>query len=233
MHHLIARTSLLIAIALLAASTQAQTQAQTLDQPNFAIQVHPGSYESLQFTVTNLSPKILAAAAFQFKIPGDSQPQGQMVWDSLLHEVVAPVPDPQLPLAPNASMSLNLPHVMERPIPDQIEILAGIWSDGETFGDKLWIDRILGMRASTLSSYQLGISILQEALDKDWTEDQIVDALKGQPSGVAIYTLRGNFPLNNTNTTLKETSGMLKSRIRFMLSDFTRKADLLRAAKST
>jgi hypothetical protein len=196
--------------------------------PTFTIEIGADSHGNPQFTVTNLNSKTLGACVFRLGFSRPAGARGEMVWDSLLGESQWPNGEPHLPIRPNESETLNLSHVNGLPLPDKIDVLAGIWSDGETFGDKTVLNEIYGSRDSELAAYELGISVLREALDKDWTADQLLAALNDKPSNFVVSAIRAAF---GSAIAPKESPGSVKLKMHLFIADFTQKADLLRSAK--
>ena len=67
---------------------------------------------------------------------------------------------------------MYLPHKVGGPLPDRVEVIAGIWEDGETFGEAVWVKTLLDHRASLTSAYEQAIFMLQKGLNENWTRGQ-------------------------------------------------------------
>jgi hypothetical protein len=80
-----------------------------------------------------------------------------MVWDALVqgNHPIEPGRTILRPFFPNDGSSL----------PDKVEVIAGIWADGESFGQPEWLSNILKTRAMRASEYDDATAILQ----KGWT----------------------------------------------------------------
>lgn len=95
--------------------------------------------------------------------------------------------DPRLgpmELQPGDSVTLPLPHLLDNSLPDRVEIVAGIWSDGQTFGNAEWAKALLDRRAALVTAYEQAISILEQGLAQNWTRDQYSAALSSLPASV-------------------------------------------------
>lgn len=215
------QVTLAIAVLLLAGAAGAQSR------PAFSIQIGADGQGNPQFTLTNLTSKTLSACVFRLGFSHPAGARGEMVWDSLLGESQWPGGEPHEPIPPSQSETLNLADLKGLPLPDKIDVLAGVWSDGESFGDKSGLNEIYGFRASELAAYELGISVLQQALDKNWTADQLLTALNDKPTNMVVSAIRAAFgPLSPPH----ESSNAMKHRINSLILGFRHDAELLRAA---
>ena len=168
-------------------------QAPRLPQPKFKIAIHANAEGGPHFTLTNLTQKTLTACVIEFSRSTEIKPESSIEWDPIIQ--TGPVGHPEFqqhPLAPNATMSMYMSHVVGVPLPDTVEIIAGIWDDGETFGDSIRVKRILEHRCSMVSAYEQAIALLQKGLDENWTRDQYLEALTGNPSSMPSITIRRN-----------------------------------------
>ena len=129
---------------------------------------------------------------------------------------------PEKPLEPEASMTMSLPHEVGGPLPDRVEIIAGIWVDGETFGDT---KRLQDNRNSLATAYQQAISLLQQGLDQNWSRDQFLAALNGKTNSLLIGSIRRALEASaNSDEALQRT-------MKGLLTHFTQNLGLLRQAK--
>ena len=142
-----------------------------------------------------------------------------MVWDSLL------VDEP--PVEPNAHMSGNVPHIVGNPYPDKVEIIAGVWADGETFGQPEWVKIILTGREMQASAYEQAANFLQRGLDQNWTREQFLQALGEMLNSVGMYSIRSTLEANQS----AERARVLRHILLGMLDTFTGKYERIRKAK--
>jgi hypothetical protein len=84
----------------------------------------------------------------------------------------------ELPIEPGGRITQHLSHAVGGPLPDKIEVVAGVWADGETFGQPDWVKVILKNREIQASAYEQATSMLQRGLDQNWTRDQYLQARK-------------------------------------------------------
>lgn len=94
------------------------------------------------------------------------------------------------PLEPGASLTLFLPHEVGGALPDRVEVVAGIWDDGETFGLAVWVKALIDNRASLRSAYEQAVSLLQRGLDENWPRGQYLAALNSKPNSLPFYAIR-------------------------------------------
>ena len=174
-------------------------QAPRIPQSKFKIEIHSDDNGQPQFTVTNLTQKTLTACVIEFSRISEMKSQSRMTWDPIIQ--FGPVGHPEMqqhPLQPGASMTQFLGHVVGEPPPDTIEIVAGIWADGETFGDSEKLRVIQDQRARFVSGYEAAISLLQKGLNENWTGDQYLAALNGN-SNFALHGIRSTLQVNAPN----------------------------------
>jgi hypothetical protein len=174
---------------------------------------------------------VLVACHIQFSV--STQAQTAIDWDPVagIHNAV---PDPQGPFEPGAAMEMYLPHVSPGALPDKVEVVAGIWADGETFGEADWVKELVDRRASLASTYEQAISLLQQGLDQNWTRDQYLAAVNnllapsgGRPSPYdLIRTAVALIP-----NSLVDDPEALQHAIQDLSAHFTQKLEQLRPAK--
>jgi hypothetical protein len=144
--------------------------------------------EGAKFSLKNLSDKSLTACVYQLSLSSETKPHLTVQWDSLVQNI--------RPIAPGESMVQSLGHVLGGPIPDKVEVLAGVWEDGETLGDPLWIKRVLSARQAQASAYGLAISLLQRGVEQDWTVEQYREELRDKPNSQPFDSLRSTLDAN-------------------------------------
>jgi len=145
-----------------------------------------------------------------------------MVWDAVLQD--------ELPIEPGASVSHYLSHPVGGPLPDKVEVIAGVWDDGETFGQLVWVNVILKNRSMRASEYEQAAAMLQQGLDQNWTRDQYLQALGDKPNSGPIYAVRSTLVANQRFT---ERPQLLRHSVQKMLESFAQKSNLIRKAKPT
>ena len=126
-------------------------------------------------------------------------------------------------------MSGSLPHVVGGPYPDKVEVIAGVWADGETFGQPEWVKIILKGREMQASAYEQAANFLQRGLDQNWTREQFLQALSDMPNSIAISSIRSTLEANQN----AEKARILRHILLGMLDTFTGKYERFRKAKPT
>jgi len=144
------------------------------------------------------------------------------VWDALLQNVP--------PIEPNASISQFLAHRVGGLLPDKVEVVAGVWVDGETFGDPEWVNAILKGRESLVAAYDQAIALLRQGIGQKWTREQYFQALDGKSNSAPFYGIRATL---KANTNLDEQPQLSNQLMQKMLDSFTEKSDQLKKAKPT
>jgi hypothetical protein len=101
-----------------------------------------------------------------------------MVWDALVqgNHPIEPGRTILRPFFPNGGSSL----------PDKVEVIAGIWADGESFGQPEWLSNILKTRAMRASEYDDATAILQKGLDQNWTPNHYQQAFSNERIGMGF-----------------------------------------------
>jgi hypothetical protein len=219
MKTLIAGLCVISGALIVAAAGCAQSRAD--GNPKFQIDIQAAAQGGPRFTVMNVSGKTISACVLEISITSDGKGQSRIVWDGALQG--------ERPLEQGASISENLPRVVGAPLADRTEVIAGIWSDGEAFGQSDWVKIILANRAARISSYEQETSFLQRGLDKNWTREQYLEGLSGMPipgifSGIRT-TLEANQSLNNKPELLQRV-------IHTVLESLNQKLELIRQAKT-
>ena len=143
-----------------------------------------------------------------------------MVWDALLQN--------ESPIEPGTSSSQHLAYSEGGPFPDKVEVVAGVWADGETFGEPGWVKTILKNRAMRESEYDEAVALLKQGLEENWNRDQYLQALNGKPVSLPTHEIRSSLMANSRNS---EKPQQLRKVVQLMLESFTQKSDQLRKAK--
>ena len=203
-------------------------QSQPVVQPKFQIEIQATTDGGPRFTVANLSRKTLTACTFQFSVSSEGRPQSEMDWDPLVQGGGDPGRSRPGPLEPGASLTMYLPHKVGGPLPDKVEVVAGIWDDGETFGQTVWVKMLLDHRASLISLYEHAISMLQKGLDENWTRGQYMAALESQPNRLPFHSIRRTL---EASPNLDQEPRLLQLAMKSLLEHFTENLTLLRKAK--
>lgn len=198
MKPIIAAFALLVLAPVLLSSSNSGSRQQSAEVPQFHFDIHAATDRGPTFTVTNLSNKTLTACVISFSVSsGTAHKEGKMVWDTAMETAASAYRRPiREPLQLNASMTMPLPHRVDGPIPDKIEITAGIWADGQTFGDASWVKRILDSRAMEVAGYRRAIAILRQGLAQNWTRDQYLAAIGDVRGPVALYGMKRTLEAN-------------------------------------
>jgi len=210
-------------------------QSQRADHSPFQFEITKAdSYGHPTFTVTNLSQKTLVAARFEFPWSSGASSQTAIEWDPIADGGTNDPRRGPFDLTPGESLTLPLPHLVDQPIPDRVDVVAGIWSDGETFGNTEWTRRLLAHRASAVEAYAQSISLLKEGLAQNWTRDQYLSALNSPPASGEQNAL----PFATIRSTLRIQPGLdqnpeaRKRLIQNLLARFGHTLDLLHATGS-
>jgi hypothetical protein len=170
--------------------------------------------------VTNLSGKTVTACFIEISSSSDNRDRSKIDWDAIVQGMKS--------LEPGGSISIPLPHVVGGPLPDKVEVVAGIWADGETFGSAELVRRILVNRGMRESDYDQAVTFLQQGLDANWTRDQYLAALKDMPNSGAFQMFKANLEKNED---LIDKPELLRRIVQRLMGAFEQDRDLLRQAK--
>jgi len=179
-----------VVIALLLASALCSL-SQSPSEPKLRIDIQ----KDATFTLTNLSEKVLTACTIQLSVSTEAGRHSHMSWDSLIG-TRGPRGETLGPLEPGASLTMNLPHRVDGPFPDDVKVVAGIWADGETFGEVVWVKTLVDLRASYVSAYEQAIALLKEGIEGNWTRQQYLAAMNGKPQSLPFDSMRKTFQAN-------------------------------------
>src|SRR5258708_13819058 len=189
-------------------------------RPRFQIEIHATGERGPSYTVTNLSGKRVSACVLEISSLSQRARKSKTVWDALLQG--------QPPIEPGASISQYLPHVVGTPLPDNVEVIAGVWADGETFGQPVWVNNILKNRAMRASEYEDAAAILQQGLDQNWSSNQYLQSFKDKQNSGPVYTVRTPLTVNQQTN---HTTQVFTHTMQFLLQSFRQQSDQLRKAK--
>lgn len=221
-------TFIIFSSVVLLVSSAVRGHSQTTNQPKFHIEIQTTVDGEPRFTVTNLSGKTLMACTFQFSLSSQSRPQSEMDWDPIAQAGGDARRGRQEPLVPGASLTMYLPHAVDGPLPDKVEVVAGVWADGETFGQAVWLKTLLDNRASLTSAYEQAISLLQDGLNHDWTRNQYLAALNSKSNSLPINSIRRTLEASPNRD---QDPRALQLAMRDLLAYFTQNLALLRQSK--
>ena len=125
-------------------------------------------------------------------------------------------------------MTLFLPHKVGGPLPDKVEVIAGIWADGETFGQTVWVKTLVDHRASMVEAYEQAIALLEEGIEHNWTREQFLAALDGKQDSMPIYAIRQTLLRNQG---LDKSPPHMKLVAQDLMAHFEQSLQLLRPQK--
>jgi hypothetical protein len=205
----------------------ANSLAQIADGPKFRVEILANGDASPQFSVTNLSGRTLTACTIKFSVSTEARPQGEMNWDPLVQRR-GPRRQAQGPLEPRQSVTLFMPHTVGGPLADRVEVIAGIWADGQTFGEEKWVKTLVNNRASFVSAYEQAIALLEEGIENNWTRQQYLVALDGKPESLPLDLMRRTFQANQS---LEQHPQYAKTTAKSLLQHFEQDLQLLRPQK--
>jgi hypothetical protein len=190
------------------------------ERPPFRVEIHPGADKRPACIVTNLSSKPVSALVFE--ISSSSQParKAKKVWDTFLESVH--------PIEPGASISRPLFEFAFSPQPDQIKVVAAVFTDGETFGPPASVNLVLNNRAARAADYEDSARILQQGLSQNWTRDQFEQAFRDKPDSGAVYTVRT--AISSSRQTAQSPQDFTHT-MRFLLTTFQQLSSQLRKVK--
>lgn len=190
------------------------------NRPEFRVEIRSTGEKRPACTVTNLSDKPVWAMVLE--ISSSSQParKAKKVWDMLLES--------HPPIEPGAGISRPLSEFAFSPPPDQIKVIAAVWTDGETFGAPASVNLILNTRAARAAEYEDAAGILQQGLNQNWTRDQYQQAFRDKPDTGAVYTVRT--ALSATLETA-QTPQAFTHTMQFLVTNFQQLSKQLRKVK--
>jgi len=171
------------------------------------------------FTITNLGGIAVTAYVAKAFFPQNKREQVLRTWDSVLAD--------EAPIEPNGHVSGGIGVSENDPYPDRVEVVAGIWSDGETFGKEVYLKQLLDAREKRASEFESVAKLIQRGLDENWSVDQYLHALDVMPSSLAVYSLSSTLKAGSKSDDPKR----LHHTVLHMLDMFTGSYERIRRAK--
>ena len=199
--------------------TAAQGSSTTPERPKFKIEIHATSEKGQgpSFAVTNLTGKSVTACVFEQSYPSQGARKATMVWDALTQG--------NTPIEPGQTVLRPLTPTTGNVLPNKVEVIAGIWADGESFGPPNWASNFFNNRALRASEDEDAAAILQRGLDQNWNRNQYQQAFSDKPDSGPVYTVRT--ALTATQQT-GQTPQEFTHTMQFLLQSFKQQADKLR-----
>jgi hypothetical protein len=165
-------------------STAAQGPSTTPPRPKFKIEIRAAGEKGQgpSFAVTNLTAKAVTACVFEQSFPSQGARKTTIVWDALVQG--------NTPIEPGQTVLRPLTPIIKNALPNKVEVIAGIWADGESFGPPKWTSNIFNNRALRASEAEDAAAILQRGLDQNWNRNQYQQAFSEKPDSGPVYTVR-------------------------------------------
>lgn len=209
---------LFVLVAGLSLPSILSAQSPDGQQPWFRIQIPPPGVLEPSFIATNLTDKTVTACVLEFSFPSGEKSTLE-IWDAILQGVP--------PIKPGASIGQIFGHSPSGAMPNNVEILAGQWDDGSTFGPAESIKHITDGRQKWAAAYEAGVELLQKGLDQNWTREQYLEALNDTATPVAIAPVRSTIA-GNLQTVKNQPS--LAETVQTLQASFAQKLAQLKAA---
>ena len=149
-------------------SSGAQGPSTPPERPKFKIEIRVTGEKGPSCAVTNFTGKTVTACVFELSFSSQGRGRSKIVWDAIVQG------DP--PIEPGGTILRPLSPIAGSPLPNKVEVIAGVWADGESFGQPVWVNNILKTRAMRASEYEDAAAILQHGLDQNWTSNQYLQA---------------------------------------------------------
>src|ERR1700739_2780 len=199
-------------------STEVQGPSTT-PRPKFKIEIRATGEKGQgpSFAVTNLTAKTVTACVFEQSYSSQGARKSIMVWDALVQS--------NPPIEPGQTVLRALIPTIQNALPSKVEVIAGIWADGESFGPPKWASDIFNYRALRASEDEDAAAILQRGLDQNWNRNQYQQAFADKPDSGPVYTVRT--ALTATQQT-GQTPQEFTHTMQFLLQSFQQYADKLR-----
>jgi hypothetical protein len=195
-------------------------QSATVEPGNFDIEIHTTGEGSPNYRVTNHTGKTVTACMFELGYWSKSTGKAIIAWDAILQNLP--------PIEPDASISQYLSHAVGGPLPDKVEVIAGLWADGETFGQTEFINHLLRVRATRVAEYEKAAKILRQGLDENWTTDQYLKAFGEKPDSAPAFKVRSTLSASPQSA---QKPKLLRHVVQMLSESFVEKANQLRNAK--
>ena len=190
------------------------------ERPEFRVEIDPAGKRGPTCTVTNLSDKPVWAVVLEISSSSQPSRKSKKVWDTLLES--------HAPIEPGASISRPVAEFAFSPRPDQIKVIAAVWTDGETMGAPASVNLILNHRTLRAAEYEDAAGILQQGLSQNWSRDQYEQAFRDKPDTGAVYTVRT--ALSATLQTAQTPHAFIQT-MQFLLTNFQQLSKQLRKVK--
>ncbi len=190
------------------------------EQSKFRVEIHPSEKRGPVCIVTNLGSKPMWALVLEISSSSEPARKSKKVWDAIF--------EGHPPVEPGASISRPLSEFAFSPLPDQIKVIAAVWTDGETWGAPASVNLILNTRVLRAAEYEDAAAILQQGLSKNWTRDRYQQAFRDKPDTGAVYTVRT--ALSATLQT-SQTPQEFTHTMQFLLTNFQQLSKELRKVK--
>jgi hypothetical protein len=200
-------------------STAGQGTSPTPERPKFKIEIRATGEKGQgpSFAVTNLTAKTVTACVFEQSYPSQGTRKTTQVWDALVQG--------NIPIEPGQTVLHSLSPSIGNALPDKVEVIAGTWADGESFGAPKWASNIFNNRAMRASEYEDAAAILQRGLDQNWNRNQYQQAFSEKSDTGPVYIVRT--ALTATQQT-GQTPQEFTHTMQFLLQSFKQQADKLR-----
>jgi hypothetical protein len=193
---------------------------QATAEGQFQVEIQATGEKGPTYTVTNLSGKTVWACVIELSFARQNAGKSRDVWDAVLQEVP--------PIEPDAKLSQSLSHIVGGPLPDKVEVIAGVWADGETFGQPAWVNIILQTRAMRAMEFEQASAILQKGLELNWTSAQYLEMLGDKTDSGPFISIRSALAANQRNG---ERPKILRNMMQRLLDTFVQRANRIRLAK--
>ena len=122
-------------------STAAQGTSTAPERPQFKIEIRATAEKGQgpSFAVTNLTAKTVTACVFEQSYPSPGARKTTTVWDALVQG--------NIPIEPGQTVLRPLIPIIGNALPNKVEVIAGVWADGDSFGPPKWASNIFNNRA--------------------------------------------------------------------------------------
>jgi hypothetical protein len=200
-------------------SAAAHGASATLEQPKFKIEIRVTGEKGKgpSFAVTNLTATTVTGCVFEKSYPPQGARKTIEVWDSVVQGNV--------PIEPGQTVLRPLSPMIGNALPNKVEVIAGIWADGKSFGPPKWANDMFKNRALRASENEDAAAILQRGLDQNWNRSQYQQAFSDKPDSGPVYVVR-------TALTATQQTGQAPQEfthtMQFLLKNFKEQADKLR-----
>jgi hypothetical protein len=126
--------------------------------------------------------KTVTACVFEQSHPSQGARKTTIVWDALVQG--------NIPIEPGQTVLHPLIPIIGNALPNKVEVIAGIWADGESFGPPKWASNIFNYRALRAAEDEDAAAILQRGLDQNWNRNQYLQAFSDKPDSGPVYIVR-------------------------------------------